>query len=145
MSHPFRTLADYELFLYTLAQRHPSIRHSSLILVRRGTSLARVEGEIAIEGGCRIVVRERIVADRLPLVIDGYGYEIWRDDEKLCWYDSQPHPDELALQPTHPHHKHVPPNMKQNRIPAPRMSFAQPNLPVLIAEVEALPGTGSPL
>jgi hypothetical protein len=37
-----------------------------------------------------------------------------------------------------PHHKHVPPNIKHNRIPAPEMSFAKPNLPVLIAEVEAV-------
>ena len=30
-----------------------------------------------------------------------------------------------------PHHKHVPPNIKQHRVPAPEMSFTRPNLPVL--------------
>ncbi len=43
-----------------------------------------------------------------------------------------------ALQPTHPHHKHVPPDIRHDRIPAPGLSFAQPNLPFLINEIEAL-------
>jgi hypothetical protein len=79
-----------------------------------------------------------VLYDRLPAVIDWYGYEIWRNVEKLYWYDSQPHPDEATLQSSHPHHKHIPPDIKHNRIPAPEMSFIEPNLPVLIAEVEAL-------
>jgi hypothetical protein len=41
------------------------------------------------------------------------------------------------LQSLQPHHKHIPPNVKHNRVPAPEMSFSQPNLPVLIQEVEA--------
>jgi hypothetical protein len=36
---------------------------------------------------------------------------------------------------TDPHHKHVPPDIKRHRIPAPGLSFEQPNLPFLIAEV----------
>jgi hypothetical protein len=32
----------------------------------------------------------------------------------------------------------VPPDIKHNRIPAPEMSFTKPNLPVIIAEVEAM-------
>jgi hypothetical protein len=39
---------------------------------------------------------------------------------------------------THPHHKHVPPNIKHNRIPAPEMSFTRPNLPALIREIEEM-------
>jgi hypothetical protein len=34
--------------------------------------------------------------------------------------------------------QHVPPDIKHDRIPAPEMSFTQPNLPVLIREIEAL-------
>jgi len=37
-----------------------------------------------------------------------------------------------------PHHKHVPPDIKHHRVPAPEMSFAQPNLVVLIQEIEEL-------
>jgi len=49
-----------------------------------------------------------------------------------------PHPDVPELQSTHPHHKHIPPEIKQHRIPAPEMSSTRPNLPVLIREIEAL-------
>jgi len=34
--------------------------------------------------------------------------------------------------------KHVPPDIKRHRIPAPELSFTGPNLPVLIEEVEQL-------
>jgi len=138
MSDPFRTPEDYELFLYSLQERFPSIRHSALSFIRRGHSLARVTGEIHFAGGLRLVVLERLVFDRLPLRIEGYGYEVWRGEERLYWYDPQPHPNDPHLQRTHPHHKHVPPDMKHNRIPAPEMSFVSPNLPVLIREIEAL-------
>lgn len=109
-----------------------------LVCVRKGATLARVAGELHFDGGFRLVIRERLVFDRLPVLIDSYGYEVWRGEEKLFWYDSQPHPDEPALRSTHPHHKHVPPDIKHNRVPAPEMSFERPNLPVLIAEIEGL-------
>jgi len=67
-----------------------------------------------------------------------YGYEVWRDGEKLYWYDPQPHPHDSNLAATHPHHKHIPPNIKHHRIPAPETSFTQPNLPFLIREIEQL-------
>jgi hypothetical protein len=65
-----------------------------------------------------------------------YSYTICRGDEKLYWYDPQPHPDNLTLSNTHPHHKHVPPDIKHNRVPAPGLTFDQPNLPFLIREIE---------
>jgi len=138
MSNPLRTSEDYELFLYTLTDRSSSVRRSTVVLIRRGTTLARVAGEIYFDHDFRLVVRERLVYHRLPAVIDWYGYEVWRGDEKLFWYDSQPHPDDPTLQSTHPHHKHIHPNIKHHRIPAPEMSFREPNLPVVIREVEAL-------
>lgn len=85
-----------------------------------------------------MIVRERLLYDRSPLIIDWYGYEVWRGEEKLFWYDSQPHPNEPELQDTHPHHKHIPPNIKHHRISASEMSFTRPNLPALIREVETL-------
>jgi len=136
--NPLRSPEDYELFLYTLSERFPSIRRSTLTLIRRGFSLARVTGELLFDYGLRLVVLERIVFDRLPAVIGGYGYEVWKGEEKLYWYDAQPHPNEPSLQSTHPHHKHIPPDIKHNRIPAPGMSFTHPNLPSLIGEIEGL-------
>lgn len=138
MTHPFRTPEDYELFLYTLIEQFPSVRSSTVVFIRRGATLARVVGELYFEDDIRLVVRERVLYHRLPLVLDWYGYEVWQGKEKLYWYDSQPHPDAPDLASTHPHHKHIPPDIKHNRIPAPNMSFARPNLPVLIQEIEEL-------
>ncbi len=138
MNNPLRTPEDYELFLYTVSEQFSSVHRSTLTFVRRGASLARVTGEIFFDQGIRMVVRERILYHRLPVFIDWYGYEIWRGDEKLYWYDSQPHPDDPTLQRTHPHHKHIHPDIKQNRVPAPEMSFTRPNLPALILEIEAM-------
>ena len=108
MSDPLRTLEDYELFLYTLSEQFKCIRHSTITLVRRGASLARVSGEVHFDREFRLVLLERVIADRLPATIEAYGYEIWRGPEKLCWYDCQPHPAEATLASTHPHHKHIP-------------------------------------
>ena len=138
MSNPLQTDQAYELFIYTLAERFPAIHRSTLTFVRRGGGLARVAGELHFAHTFRIVVRERLVYQRYPVVMDWYGYEVWQGDEKLYWYDPQPHPHEPTLQSSHPHHKHVPPDIKHNRIPAPSMSFTEPNLPKLIREIEAL-------
>jgi len=135
---PFRTPEDYELYLYTITEQFDSVRTSTITFIRLGSTLARVSGELSFTNGIRLVVRERIIYHRLPIVIDWYGYEIYRGEEKLYWYDSQPHPDDVALQNTHPHHKHIPPDIKHHRIPAENMSFTQPNLPSLIQEIESL-------
>lgn len=138
MSNPLRTPEDYELFLYTLPEDFESVLSSTLVFIRRGASLARVEGDVLFDREIRLVVRERLLMNRLPMVIDSCGYEVWQGSDKLYWYDSQPHPDDPKLQSTHPHHKHVPPNIKHNRIPAPEIDFVRPNLPALIQEIEKL-------
>lgn len=101
MTNPLRTIEDYELFLYTLTEQFPSVRRSTVTLIRRGASLARVAGELYFAHDLRLVLRERLVYDRLPISIEWYGYEVWRGEENLYWYDSQPHPDEPLLQSTH--------------------------------------------
>jgi hypothetical protein len=138
MTNPLRTPEDYELFIYTLTTQYAAVRRSTITFVRLGASLARVSGELHFDRDLRLVVRERIVYNRLPAVIDGYGYEVWRGSEKLYWYDSQPHPTEPILASTHPHHKHIPPDIKHNRVPAPGYSFTEPNLPRLIEELQQL-------
>jgi len=138
MSSPFRTPEDYELYLYTLPEKFPAVKRSTIAFVRLGSTLARVSGELFFENNIRVMVRERVLFHRLPITLDWYGYEVYREDEKLYWYDSQPHPNDASLQSTHPHHKHIPPDMKHNRIPANEMSFVQPNIPALISEIENL-------
>jgi len=135
--NPFQSLPEYERFIYTLQQRYPSLRCSTLTVIRRGKAVARLIGELEI-GAYRIVVREKLSFVDGPGQITSYGYEVWRNDEKLSWYDSQPHPDDPTLAATHPHHKHIPPDIKHHRIPAPELSFTEPNLPFLIREIEQL-------
>ena len=136
--NPFQSLRDYEEFIYTLPQRFPSMSHSTLVVVRRGARVATVSGEIAFTNGYRLVVKERLTFDSGPVALIRYGYEVWHGSDKLCWYDSQPHPDTPALAGTHPHHKHILPDIKHHRVPAPELSFSKPNLPFLIREVEQL-------
>ena len=136
--NPLRSLADYERFIYTLPQQFSSLRSSTLTVIRRGANVARLTGEIELTGEYRIIVREKLSFASTPGVIKNYGYEVWRGGEKLYWYDPQPHPDDPSLASTYPHHKHIPPDIKHHRIPAPELSFTEPNLPFLIQETEQL-------
>ena len=134
--NPFQSLRDYETFIYSLSEQFPSILQSMLVVVQRGRSYAELSGEVLFAAGYRLVVYERLTWDSGPLLIEGYGYEVWQSSEELYWYDSQPHPLDSSLASTHPHHKHLPPDIKHHRIPAPSLSFAAPNLPLLIGEIE---------
>lgn len=135
---PFSSLAEYERFIYTLQQHIPSVTRSTLVVVQRGRLFAELNGELVVAGEYRLVVYERLVWDNGPLAIEGYSYEVWRGSEKLYWYDSQPHPNDPTLASSHPHHKHIPPHARHHRVSAPELSFAAPNLPFLIREVEGI-------
>ncbi len=134
--NPFQSLRDYELWVYSLPEQYKAVKYSTLLVAQRGRKLAELSGEIAFLRGYRLVVYERLTWDTGQLLIEGYSYEVWLGGEKLYWYDSQPHPGDPSLASTDPHHKHVPPDIKHHRIPAPGLSFTQPNLPFLIEEIE---------
>jgi hypothetical protein len=134
--NPFQSLRDYETFVYTLPQSFPQIARSTLVVARRGRLFAELSGEVILASVHRLVVYERLTWDTGPLVIEGYSYEVWHGSEKLYWYDSQPHPGDPTLASTDPHHKHVPPDIKHRRIPAPDLSFTPPNLAFLIQEIQ---------
>lgn len=134
----FLSLRDYEEFIYTIQYRYWSINSSTLVVFRRGADMTIVHGEVLFHRGIRLLVWERLTLEDGPLRIETYGYEVWHEGQQLYWYDSQPHPNNPNLAATHPHHKHVPPDIKHNRILAPGLSFTQPNLPLLIAEIEQL-------
>ncbi|MCX6049224.1 MAG: DUF6516 family protein [Chloroflexi bacterium] len=127
-------LIVYERFIYSLLDRYPSIRHSTLVLIPHGPAFAELTGVILFENDIRLTVWEDLDFDE-P-IIQGYSYSVSRGEERLYWYDPQPHPNDPMLASTHPHHKHVPPNIKRNRIPAPGLSFREPNLPLLIEEIQ---------
>lgn len=88
---PFFSLGLYEQFLYTLSDSSSAIQSSTLVLIRRGHSVATVRGELLFHGGVRLVVREQLLALE-AVEIEDYGYEVWRDNNLLYWYDAQPHP-----------------------------------------------------
>jgi len=154
MGHPLATPADYEAFIYSLPDRYASIEQSLLVYIPRGALSGRVVGLIlfarrvvlcvqeflnfelgVIEGYGYEVSRSRVTPDRLPPA-DEYCLASYPEKEKLYWYDSFPHPDDLTLASTDPHHKHVPPDIRYHRIPAPDLTFTAPNLPFLIEEIE---------
>jgi hypothetical protein len=117
------SLSEYEEFIYGLSQQFPAIVYSTLLVVRRGTGTALVRGEVIFSGGVRLVVSERLMLTGVGIEIVSYGYEVWRAAEKLYWYDSQPHPGDASLGSTYPHHKHVPPDIRHHRLPAPGLKF----------------------
>ncbi len=92
-------------------------------------------GELFFRDGRRLAAYERLSWDTGVIRIIGNSYEVWRGNEKLYWYDWQPHPSDPALASTHPHHKHLPPDIKHHRLPAPGLAFTAPNLPLLINEI----------
>ena len=156
--NPLSTRETYEQFLYTLTAQYPSIRHSTLVYIPAGIYFGRVEGLLLFKARIVLCVLEHLTF--LPRgEIEHYGYEVSRHrptvnpldiaaaeyctaayhhKEKLYWYDSFAHPHDPTLAATTPHHKHVPPDIKHHRIPAPELSFTRPNLPALIREVEQL-------
>lgn len=134
--NPFQSLREYEEYIYTLKQRFPSIERSTLTVVTRGKRVAVLHGELTFAQGYRLSIQERLSFDTGHVLIEFYGYEFWQNNEKFAWYDAQPHPNDPTLASTHPHHKHIPPDIKHHRIPAPGLGFTQPNLPFLIREIE---------
>lgn len=131
---------EYERFVYSLLEEYPTIVYSTLVLASHSPSVSTLKGEVAFEGDIRLVVLE--VVDFAEGSIVDYSYEVRRGDEKLYWYDCWPHPHIPSLQSSHPHHKHVPPIIKENRVPAPQIAFDKPNLAYLISEVQSLLNTG---
>ncbi len=133
---PFLSLREYELFIYTLQLQFPAIKRSTLIVVQRGRLFAELSGELSFAGEYRLGIYERLSWHTKTLIIEGYSYEAWNGNKKLYWYDSQPHPHDPPLASSQPHHKHIPPDIKHHRIPAPSLSFTEPHLPFLIREIE---------
>lgn len=132
---PLKSLAGYSRFLAE-ALAHPDVEHSTLTVWSDSPYTGIAEGDIFFTYGLRLRIREEL--DFEAGIIASYGYEAYRGDERLYWYDDFPHPNDSTLASTFPHHKHTPPDVKRHRVPAPEISFNRPNLPVLIREIEEL-------
>jgi hypothetical protein len=132
---PIPDFQTYGEIIYSLPDRYPSIQGSTLVLAPIGPTLAKVEGQITFESEVVLEVWELI--DFESGQIRNYSYEIQQAGEQIAWYDPYEHPHIPELASTHPHHKHILPDIKHHRVPAPGISFDQPNLPLLIEEIES--------
>jgi len=130
------SLNNYERYIYSISSFSPNIRTSSLVLIRYGKFLADVEGSVSFADDIVLEIYEHLNF-ALDAFILQYGYVVKKGSDILYWYDSYPHPNNPELQSTHPHHKHIPPDIKHHRIPAPEISFSEPNLTFLIREIES--------
>lgn len=129
------SLADYSGFVAKLLDRS-TVARSTVVVWSDSPFTGIAEGEVFFANGIRLRMREELDFD--AALIASYGYEVYRGSERLFWYDDFPHPQDAALASTFPHHKHVPPDIRHHRVPAPNMSFNHPNLAVVLAEIEAL-------
>jgi Family of unknown function (DUF6516) len=132
---PLRSLATYSRFVAEVLDR-PTIERSTVVVWSTSPYTGMTEGEVFFAQGFRLRLREELDFD--AGLITSNGYEVYRGEERLYWYDDFPHPQDPSLAVSFPHHKHVPPDVKHHRIPAPDLSFTRPNLPMLIQEIEAL-------
>jgi hypothetical protein len=51
MSAPLDDIANYSVFVYSLAERHPFVTSSTLILAPIGATLAKLEGRFECQDG----------------------------------------------------------------------------------------------
>ena len=133
MNTPLKSLQAYSRFVAESLDQ-ANVTRSTVVVWSDSPYTGLAEGEVFFANGLRLRMREEVDFDA-GLIIS-YGYEVYRGEERLYWYDDFPHPDDPSLAETLPHHKHVPPDLKHHRIPAPNMSFMRPNLPALIEEIE---------
>ena len=130
MSLPSR--AEYERLIYGLLEAHPEVAASTLRLYSASPLTAIVEGGVRLRNGLELRVLE--VLNFKSGRIQRYSYTVLRGEDRVRWYDSEPHPENPDLAATFPHHRHEPPDIKHHRRPAPGISFTSPNLETLLAD-----------
>lgn len=120
----FSSISEYEYFVYSLQDKYPIIETSKLVVIPKGKSLALIKGNILFPEKMRLEIKELV--DFLQSKILRYSYEVFRNDEKIYWYDPQPHLEEATLLKNFPHHKHILPDIKHHRIPATEICLDKP-------------------
>ncbi len=129
----FLSRAEYEILIYGLPQAYADqVAASTLRLYSTSALTARVVGTVYLNNGLELRVVEFV--DFMAGRILDYSYTVYRGQEKIRWYDPQPHPENPDLAETFPHHYHEPPDIKRNRRPARGLRSDAPNLHTLIAD-----------
>jgi hypothetical protein len=129
------SLDNYSRQIAELLDR-PTIHHSTVSVWSVSPYTGVTEGDVIFLHGFRLRIREEV--DFADGMITSYGYEVYHGEERIYWYDDFPHPNDPTLASTFPHHKHIPPDIKRHRIPAPEICYTHCNLPGLIQDIEAL-------
>lgn len=132
----FPSRRHYERYVYSLVGQNPEIQSSTLRLYSNSTTTGLLRGSVWFRDGLELRVFEYLDFSDGELL--DYSYTVFQGEERLRWYDPQPHPENPDLVATFPHHRHEPPDIKHNRRPAPGISFTEPNLPTLVADCIAL-------
>jgi len=130
------SIEAYSQAVYTLLDNAATVRRHTVRIYSRGAWIGVLEGQIEFDQGLVLRVFERLDFARQRIMV--YSYEVWQGQQQLYWYDPQEHPADASLASSFPHHKHVYPDIKHHRIPAPELSFTRYNLPVLIEQVGQL-------
>lgn len=135
MEAPLRSLDNYSRFISKILDRD-DIEKTTITVWSNSPYSGTAEGEVFFKDGIRLRMREELDFD--AGLITSYGYEVYKNETRLYWYDDFPHPNDISLDSTFPHHKHIPPNIKHNRIPAPNIDFNHPNLPFILQEIDEI-------
>jgi hypothetical protein len=135
MTDPLRSLNEYSRYIAELFSQS-NVKSSTVAVWSDSHYTGVAEGEVVFVSGLRLRMREEVDFD--AGIIISYGYEVYRGEERLYWYDDFPHPNDPTLALTFPHHKHIPPDIKHHRIPATEIGYNRPNLPAIINEIEEI-------
>ncbi len=112
---------EYCHLIASLSDRFVSIVASTIAVYTIGPYVAEVKGCLTFESDYVLQVWELL--DLSSRTIRSYSYELTRSGERIWWYDPTGHPNDPTLASTSPHHKHIAPDIKHHRIPAPEISF----------------------
>ena len=135
MEAPLKSLDNYSRFISEILDRD-DVEKTTITVWSNSPYSGTAEGEVFFKDGIRLRMREELDFD--AGLITSYGYEVYKNETRLYWYDDFPHPNDTSLASTFPHHKHIPPNIKRNRIPAPNIDFSYPNLPFILQEIDEI-------
>lgn len=135
----FPSKIEYENLIYAILTKSKYLVKSTLHFYTTSATTGLLKGSLFFIDKFELRLVE--VIDFAAGEILDYSYSIFQNNDKIRWYDPQPHPNEPSLAGTFSHHKHENPDIKKNRKPAPDISFDKPNLLVLIKEIELLLNT----
>jgi hypothetical protein len=80
MRESLKSLAEYSRFVSQLFNRS-DVDRSTIVVWSNSPYIGTAEGEVFFQGNIRLRIREELDFD--AALITSYGYEVYRDDEKL--------------------------------------------------------------